>query len=79
MPLYEVTEHAGEFLNALEDEHYKNFVKSHLCDAICSLIDRADENHTATEDLPMLSMLSDICGAINELSNSRKCFNKQNA
>lgn len=69
---YEVTERAGEIFDALKDDAYKDLLKSRMCDLMCNVIDRAEENHTILEDFPLLVLLSDVSGAINELSHSNK-------
>lgn len=77
MKRYEVTERAAEVLHALSDENYLHFRKSQLCDVMCSVIDRAEENGSITEDLTLLSILSDVADAITELSKSREITDKQ--
>ena len=67
MKLYEVTERAEEILHALSDEHYLHFVKSQICDVMCSVIDRAEVNGTIAEDLKLLTILSDTADAVTEL------------
>lgn len=77
MKRYEVTERAAEVLRALSDENYLHFRKSQLCDVMCSVIDRAEENRSISEDLPLLSILSDVADTITELSKSREAADKQ--
>lgn len=77
MKLYEVTERAADVLHALSDENYLHFRKSQLCNVMCSVIDRAEENGSITEDITLLSILSDVADVITELSKSREMTNKQ--
>lgn len=77
MKRYEVTERAAEVLRALSDENYLHFRKSQLCDVMCNVIDSAEENRSISEDLPLLSILSEVADTITELSKSREATDKQ--
>ena len=72
MKLYEVTEGTAIIMQALSDEHYLHFIKSQICDVMCSVIDRAEVNGTIAEDLKLLIILSDTADAVTELSRCRE-------
>ena len=71
MKQIEVTDRAFAMIEAYRDEEHTDHIKASLLDAVCGIIDDANDNDTMNSDtLHLLAAISDLNELINELSKT---------
>lgn len=68
-----ITDRAFAMIEAYRDEEHTDHIKASLFDAVCGIIDDANDNDTMSSDtLHLLAAISDLNELITELSKTNE-------